>query len=185
MKRRTLIASIGAVAGTTLGAAAYTSTTVSRSATISIASDDSALITLAPGSFEQISQNTDGDLGINFTSLNGNSTFTFGDTNDAVTTHAFSLTNADTASHDLSLAYNFDGTGDPDANTKNLEFEIYDDTGAAVSIVDEDTDQSLAGVATGTTYYVILHIDTTGLGTSSDLSGELTISGSADSTTTA
>ena len=177
MKRRTLIASIGAVAGTTLGAAAYTRATVERSAEISVIADQNAHIQLTPGKFSQISE-VEGKLSINFTKLNANSTFVFGDATGPAVEHAFSLSHLETASEgDINLEYVLDP--DPSADT-NVQFDIYTDDEAGtvenVATVNEDTPGTITSALSSETYYVVLTLDTSGATSTNPLSGTLSIS---------
>lgn len=177
MKRRTLIASIGAVAGTTLGAAAYTSATVNRDATIAVETDQLGLIQLTPSAdFSQITEDgTTGALSINFSQLNVESEFTFGDTTAPATTNAFSLMQND-SNRDVTFEYaltNADPSVDP-----NLTFEIFTDDGTTVTsegTATEGTGVTIPTVA-GTEYYVVLTINTAGMDQTSALDGTLSIS---------
>lgn len=180
MQRRTLIASVGAIMGTGIGATAYTSATVNREATISVATDSTAQIELTAGGFDQITENTTtGVLDINFPSLNSNSTFVFGDSGGPQASHAFTLTHNE-ADRDVALDYAFTNA-DPDGTTVNVQFEVFTDDGAGTvasqAVADEDTTGTITSAVSGQTYYVVLTIDTTGVDVSTnDLSGTLTIS---------
>ena len=165
--------------GTGLGAAAYTSATVNRSATIGVETDQLGLIQLTPSSdFSQITEDaTTGALSINFSKLNVNSKFTFGDAAAPNTTHAFSLVQND-SNRDVTFEYVLDA--DPDATTPNVTFDIYswDSTNSTAVSEGTATESSGATVATtaGTSYYVVLTFDTTGMAQADSLSGTLTIS---------
>lgn len=177
MKRRTLIASIGAVAGTTLGAAAYTSVTVDRSTTIGVETDQLGLIQLTPSAdFTQITQDgTSGALSINFSKLNVGSEFVFGDATGPKATHAFSFAQND-SDRDFTFEYAL-GATDPSTET-NVQFEIFTDDGAgAVASQGTVSEGGSATVSTtvGTTYYVVLTINTVGMDQNSSLDGTLTI----------
>ncbi|WP_336362518.1 hypothetical protein [Halalkalicoccus salilacus] len=181
MKRRTLIASIGAVAGTTLGAAAYSSATVTRDATIGVETDQLGLIQLTPSAdFTQITEDgTSGALTINFSKLNVGSEFVFGDATAPETTHAFSFVQNDSA-RDFTFEYGLTN-GDPSGDT-NVQFEIFGDdgTGSIISqgtvIEGGSTNGATVSTTVGTTYYVVLTINTTGVDQSTSLDGTLTIS---------
>lgn len=191
MQRRTLIATVGAVIGTGIGATAYTSATVDRSATIDVVTDDTGLIGLGTGtSGDLIYQDGNGALAIdlgagNATGANVNSTFTFGTESDALNSYGFTLTNNDTTARDVTLDYTLANT-DPDTNNPNVQFKVYDDTGAAVevdgttgdmlSIADESAGYTITGAPAGTAYYIVLVVDTNGLDSTADLSGTLTVS---------
>lgn len=189
MQRRTLITAVGAVLGTGIGATAYTTATVDRSATIDVVSDDTGLIGLGTGtSGDLIYQKANGTLAIDLTQgsatgANVNSTFTFGSESDAANSYGFTVTNNDTAARDVTLDYTLTNT-DPDTNNPNVQFKVYDSTGAAVetdtngntiSIADESASYTISGAAAGTAYYVVLVIDTNGLDSTADLSGTLNV----------
>ena len=115
MHRRTVIASIGAIVGTSVGAAAYSSATVTRNATFTVAADSgTADVGLSAGTVSDITNNGD-KLDIAIADLNTDSTFTFGDTTSLDTAHAFSITNNDTVDHTIDVAY----------DTANVTFEIF------------------------------------------------------------
>lgn len=178
MKRRTLIASIGAVAGTTLGAAAYTSATVNRDATIAVETDQLGLIQLTPSAdFSQITEDgTTGALSIDFSQLNVESEFVFGDATAPGTTNAFSLMQNE-SDRDVTLEYVLANT-DPSADP-NLTFDIFTDDGAGtVTSEGTATEDTVATISTlsGTEYYVVLTINTAGMDQTTALDGTLTIS---------
>lgn len=180
MRRRTLIATVGAVMGTGIGATAYTSATVTRDATIGVKADDTALIKLTPSpSFSQITKNaTTGTLSINFTSLNAESEFVFGDANSPNTTNAFSITPSEGRS--VTLSYTLNSGTDPAATNPNVQFEVFSwdsgtSTATSQAVASEETDGTFTATA-NTEYYVVLTIDTTNVDISTaDLAGTLTI----------
>lgn len=180
MRRRTVIASVGALLGTSVGAAAYTSATVSRDATFTVAADTNALVGLAAGSAPGVTETTSGELAISIADLNTESTFTFGNSTDLTTDFAFSITNNDTIAHDIAVAY----------GTTGVTFQIYkpgtnstdgsDDWTAAtieatVDASDGTTDQDLSAMASGAEYRVVMTVDTTGVASgATTLDGTLT-----------
>lgn len=190
MKRRTLIASIGAVAGTTLGAAAYSSATVSRTAMIDVSHDQNAFITLTAGesSFITNGSGTDGALTIDIggegdVGLNQDATFTFGDDTDGTTIQtdkAFTIASNDPQSRDLTLNYTL---SDPNPDVQNVLFKLYTvDTSTTPATLSAATEVSEQTTDIGVTlnpsdeYYVVLQIDTTGVsGGANALGAELTI----------
>lgn len=180
MKRRTFIATTGAVVGTGIGATAYTSATVTRSATIGVKADSTALIGLSPSAdFTQITEDgTTGELMINFTSLNANSEFVFGDPADPSNVYAFTITPSEGSN--VTFAYSLDSGTDPSGTNPNVQFEVLSwdsgtSTATSQAVASEETDDSFTATA-GTTYYVVLTIDTTNVDISTaDLTGELTI----------
>ena len=172
--------------GTGIGAAAYTSATVNREATISVATDSAAQIQLGAGDFSQITENTTtGVLDINFTELNSNSTFVFGDSNTPSGSYAFTLAHDEATNRDVTLNYALpDGVTDPDSTT-NVHFEVFSDDGAgtvqSMAVATENDpatgENTITDAATGQTYYVVLTIDTTGVQLDTNqLGGTLTIS---------
>lgn len=182
MRAKLIVAAVAIIAITaTLGASAFTTGSVSRTSTVNVVSDDTGLIGLSDGTSGDLVQlNSTGQLEIDFTNggatgVNQNATFVLGDTADPTNSSAFTLTNQDAASHDLTVEYTgAGGTADPDAN---IEFSIHDSTGAQVTTVSEEsTSGTITGAASGATYYVVITVDTHGLSSSSDLSGTLKVS---------
>jgi len=165
----------------TLGASAYTTGSVTRSSNVNVVSDDVGLIALSDGtSGGLVTQNSTGALAIDFTagSANGVNTaahFELGNPSDPTNQSAFNLSNLDTESHDLTVKYTgAGGTSDADANIK---FQIYDSTGAQVGTVSEEsTSTTITSAGSGSTYYVVIVVDTHGLDNTSDLSGTLEVS---------
>lgn len=114
---------------------------------------------------------------INFTKLNANSTFVFGDAESPAAEHAFSLSHFESTG-DIGLAYGI--TSDPNSGTINVQFDVYTDDGTTASKIttadDEGVEGSITGATSADTYYVVLTLDTTGVDTSTDdLSGTLSI----------
>ncbi|WP_042662106.1 hypothetical protein [Haloferax sp. ATB1] len=179
MHRRTLIATVGAIVGTGIGAAAYSSATVTRSATIGVSADNSALISLSPSpDFTQITADGQDQLSINFSSLNGDSEFVFGDTTSPNTTYAFTITPSE--ANDITLSYSVNN-GDPITSNPNVQFEVFSwDEGTSTATSEATATEETSGTFTptaSTTYYVVLTIDTTNVDTTTaDLSGDLTVS---------
>ncbi|MFC7166102.1 hypothetical protein [Halospeciosus flavus] len=168
------------VASATIGASAYTSATLSRTASVDVVNDDAGLIGLADGSSGDLVYNNSGQLAIDFargsaTGANANATFEIGNTADPVNGSAFTITNQDITSHSFTVSYT--GAGGTAVTATNIEFQIYDGTGASVGTVsEENTSTTLSGIGSGTTLYVVIVVDTTGLSSADDLSGSLEIS---------
>jgi hypothetical protein len=164
----------------TLGVSAYTTGSVDRSSNVNVVNDDVGLIGLEDGtSGNLVSQNATGALTIDFTnaSASGANTaahFELGNQSNATNQSAFNVTNNDDEARDFSFEYTASDSQDADAN---IEFQIYNDTGSKqVTVSEESGAVSLSGVASGETYYVVIVVDTHGLGTSADLSGTLKVS---------
>lgn len=165
----------------TLGASAYTTGNVDRSSNVNVVSDDGGLIGLSDGtSGNLVQQNSTGALTIDFTrggasGVNANAHFELGNPSDAINQSAFNITNNDAEPHDLTVEYTGAG-GTIDAD-ENIQFRVYDSTGTQVAIVSEEsTSATLSGVGSGSTYYVVIVVDTHGLDTNTDLSGTLKVS---------
>ncbi|MFB6171295.1 MAG: hypothetical protein ABEJ23_02095 [Haloarculaceae archaeon] len=164
----------------TIGASAFTTGSVSRSSNVNVVTDDVGLIGLSDGtSGGLVYQNSTGALEIDFTKGGANgantaATFELGNQTDPTNQSAFNITNNDAESHDLTVEY----TGVNDGNTDaNIQFKIYDNTGSsAATVTDESTSDTITGAASGSTYYVVIVVDTHGLDDTADLSGTLTIS---------
>lgn len=163
-----------------MGASAFTSGTVTRSANVNVVNDDAGLIALADGtSGDLVSTNSSGALAIDFTAggaggVNPSATYNLGDPNDPTNKSAFNVTNSDTTSHDLTFTYTGSDSEDGD---DNLQFRIFDSTGAEAGTVSEETGTVTAsGVGSGSTLYVVVTVNTHGLTSDTDLSGTLEVS---------
>lgn len=164
-----------------VGASAYTTGTVSRTATMDVVNDNEGLIALEDGTSGGLVDTSSGQLAIDFTQggaagVNADATFELGDPANANESSAFNITNLDTKSHDFTLDYTLDSD---DGNTdQNVQLQVYDSTGSEIATFSEEGDGSttLSGISSGQTVYVVVVVDTNGLTTSEDLSGTLTVS---------
>lgn len=169
MQRRTVIASIGAILGTSVGAAAYTSASVSRDATFTVAADDAgAYIGLTAGTTDGVTNNGD-VLEVAPADLNTDGTFTFGDGANVDTAYAFSITNNDTIERSFTVGY----------GTAGVTFELFEEgtdftDATSLGTVDDTTDVSWTAAA-GQEIRVVMTVDTTGVASgATDLDGTLT-----------
>ena len=164
----------------TLGASAYTTGSVSRSANVNVVSDDAGLIALADGtSGDIVTQTSGGELSIDFavgtaSGVNPNAQYEVGDTTDPTTNAAFTVSNLDSQSHSLTLAYT--GAGATGNGADNVQFQVYNSTGSSMGTASEENSLTLSNAASGSTYHVVMVVDTTGLDNSTDLSGTLEVS---------
>lgn len=169
------------VASSFVGAAAFTSASIDRSANIDVQNDANGIIGLAANtnvggietSNEQLSLNLDQGVG-----LNPAGTFTYGDGSTSPVTEAFAVTNNDATDHSITLSYS--ATNDGDTTVDNVVFKVYDDSGSLVEEVSEAGDVDGDGdtsfnLPSGTTYNVVVVVDTTGQTSTNDLSGTLSI----------
>lgn len=164
-----------------VGASAFTTGSVERTSSVNVVTDSSGLIGLEDGtSGDLVYTNGTGALNVDFTrggasGVNSAARFTLGSTSDPTNHSAFNITNNDATTHDITVEYTgAGGTSDPDAN---IEFRIYDGSGTKVAAVSEEsTAATVTDVASGTTYHVVIVVDTYGLGSGSDLSGNLNVS---------
>lgn len=165
----------------TVGTAAFTTGSVSRSSNVNVVTDDKGLIALSDGtSGGLVTQNSTGSLNIDFTAggaggANSDAHFELGNPSDPTNQSAFNISNLDAETHDLTVTYSgAGGTSDTDAN---IAFTVYDSTGTQVATVSEEsTSATITGASSGATYYVVIVVDTYGLDSTSDLSGTLEIS---------
>lgn len=171
--------------------AAFTGTAVERSATISVAADEAALVALIDGhpTGGFIEQSADGSLEIDFSRGGGQganfaAVFNLGDESDVENNHAFRIVNQGTQSRDLELEYTLNpGSTDGDSGTRNLLFTFYydgnDDGNLESYTLSEhpgDNQAIIPDVDVGDAVYVTIRIDTRGLSATSDLSGDLEVS---------
>lgn len=175
-----VLALVIVVASASFAATAFTTGSVDRQANVNVVNDDIGLIALADGtSGGLVFQNASGALEIDFTAggaggVNTAAHYELGDPSNANTSYAFNITNLDDESHDFTLSYSGSDTEDGDSN---IQFQVYNSTGAQVGIADEEgSSATLTGVASGQTHYVVIVVDTHGLTNSTDLSGTLTVS---------
>jgi hypothetical protein len=163
-------------AGTVFAASAFTSAELTRTSSIDVASDSNGIITLTPGSNSAVSLNSNDALEINTagnaTGLNVDGKFTYGDNANPSNTYAFSMTNADSQQRSITVAYN--NITDNQGQTGAVKFKVYDSTGSQVGTVDSSTNVSITA-SSGAQYYVVLDVDTSGLDSAADLSGDLVI----------
>lgn len=166
-----------------VGASAFTTGNVSRSASVDVVSDDAGLIALSDGtSGGLVSQASDGKLSIDFTSggaggVNPDATYQLGNPSDPTNQTAFNISNLGAESHDLTVSYENVDAGATGDGTTNIQFQVYDSTGTQVATISEEsTSATVSGVASGETLYVVMDIDTTGLTNSTSLSGTLNVS---------
>ncbi|NHX37769.1 MULTISPECIES: hypothetical protein [Halolamina] len=171
MQRRTVIASVGAILGTSVGTAAYTSATVTRDATFAVATDaSSALIGLNAGTTAGVTESGDA-LSIAVQDLNTDGTFVYGDGANIDTSHAFSIINNDGSERSFTLGY----------DTAGVTFELFqqgtDWTDAtSLGTVDSTTDVTWTAAA-AEEIRAVMTIDTTGVASgATDLDGTLTVS---------
>lgn len=170
MQRRTVIASIGAILGTSVGTAAYTSANVTRQASFTVSADSgTALIGLSAGTSPGITDNGD-SLDISIADLNTDGSFTFGDGTSLDTAHAFSILNNDSVERTLTLGY----------DTPKVTFELFEEGtngwGDATSLgtVDDATTVTWTAAA-GKEVRAVMTVDTTGVGSGATaLDGTLT-----------
>jgi hypothetical protein len=168
------------VAAATLGASAYTSASVERTSNVNVVNDDTGLLALEDGtSGPLVFQNSSGALEIDFTKggaggVNVESHYELGNPDDPTNQTAFNLTNLDAESHDVTFSYTGANAGDAD---ENIQFQIYNSSGTPVATVSEEsTSATLSGVSSAETHYVVLVVDTHGVGNTTDLSGTLEVS---------
>ncbi|MHC3439830.1 hypothetical protein ACYJ1Y_17505 [Natrialbaceae archaeon A-gly3] len=171
MQRRSVIATVGAVLGTSVGAAAYTSATVNRDASFTVATDATdALIGLNEGTTDGVDESGD-SLEISIENLNTDGSFTFGDGSNVDTSYAFTITNNDSESRTIDVDY----------DTAQVDFEIYEEgetdwtDATAVGTVNESNEPVSLSASTGQEFRVVLTVDTDGIGSSdASLDGTLT-----------
>jgi hypothetical protein len=164
------------------GASAFTTGSVARSASVDVVSDDAGLIALADGtSGDLVSQSSDGKLTIDFTKggaggVNPDASYQLGNSADPTNQTAFTISNLDAETHDLTVAYNNVDTGATGDSTDNIQFQVYNSTSSVGTVSEESTSTTITGVTSGETLYVVMDVDTSGLTNSTSLSGTLNVS---------
>jgi len=159
-------------------ASANTSADIDRSASVDVVDDSNGLLSLEPDTTDGVvSQNSTGALSVDFaqgnaTGVNTASTFEVGDQANPTTSYAFNITNQDDESRTLDLAYAL--TNSESDSDENIQFKVYNSTGSPLVTASEETDVSTT-LSSGQTAYVVIVVDTHGLGSGDDLTGTLTL----------
>ena len=173
------------VASSFVGTAAFTSATVTRSSSVGVSADNSAVIKLDANEDVAGVSDVDGKLNIalgNGKGLNTDAEFDYGDSSSPSTTYAFTMTNSAASSVAFTVNY-AEGSSFSDSNSdSNLNFEFYksngnpitDSSSTDVVITEEGTGQTFT-LSSGTTVYIVITVDTSGLAKDDDLSGDLEI----------
>jgi len=176
-----LLAGIVLIAGTAVGASAFTATTVERQANTDVVADENGLLGLTDGnSGNLVYQNQADQLEIDFengTALGANTDarFELGNPDDPAGSQAFKIANNDAEAHVIDVSYALDAD---DGNTDaNYEFRIYDSTDTLVGTVTEESQTASLNAAAGDSFNVVVVVDTghstTALTSTDDLSGTL------------
>lgn len=160
-----LVAGMLLIAGVSVGTSAFTTAEVDRQANVDVVADETGLLGLTDGnSGNLVFQNSDGQLGIDFTNgsaagANTNALFKLGDPTAAANSQAFIITNNDAESHVINASYSADNP-DAAAENDNLKFAVYDGSNTLAGTI------SAAGATDSWTaepnaeYYVVITVDT-------------------------
>ena len=181
------LAAVVLLVSTAFSSSAFSGATVDRGATVSVTSDDDALIALVDGHPVSglIEQTSRGTIAIDFSrggavGATERALFEFGSTSSPVANHAFRIVNQGPGPRDLTAAFSLSGSDGGDA-AQNVAFRFYHDVDSDGSIEttrttsEEDAGVTIASVAPGDTVYVVVTVDTRNIGPSADLSGDLSI----------
>lgn len=140
-------------------------------------------IALADGtSGDAVARDRGGDLTIDVSRL-GSATgippaarYELGDPADPTAEHAFSIVSRASGTHTLAISYALaPGAGDDDPDP-NVGLRVYDASGEPVGTASEEDRIGTVRADGPTTYYVVVVIDTHGLGAGADLSGSIRVS---------
>lgn len=185
------LAALILLASTAFSSSAFSSTTLERDATVSVSTDDEALITLADGHPNNglIEQTNRGTIEIDFrrggaSGATERAEFQFGSTSTPASNHAFRIRNRGPSAKDLDISFALTGSDGGDA-AQNVQFRFYHDFDSDGTIDDtrttseEDAGATLPSVAPADTVYVVVTVDASNLGSSTDLSGDLSITAGA------
>ena len=183
MRTKLIVLAVAIIAvSATLGASAFTTGSVSRSANINVVSDDAGLIALADGtSGDLVTQTSSGKLSIDFTrggagGVNPDAHYELGNPSDPANQTAFTVSNLDAESHSLTVEYTGVDAGATGDGTDNVRFELYDAGTKVATVSEESTSATINTVESGSTLNVVMIVDTTGLDNSTSLSGTLQVS---------
>lgn len=181
------LAALVLLASTAFSSTAFTSAEVDRDVTVSVTSDDAALIALIDGhpSSGLVEQDGGGTLSIDFTrggatGPNEDAVFEFGSAASPASNHAFRIENRGDREKPLTVSFTLTGSdgGDP---APNVEFTFLVDLNAdgsieeTVAVSEEDAEATTTDVGPDDVVYVVVTVDTQGLGGSTDLTGDLSI----------
>lgn len=174
---------------------ALSSVSADRDVTISIATDDTALLALRDGHPNAgiVEQESDGVLTLRFDrhggdGINWNFVTILGDPANPASNHAFSIDNDGTQTRSIDLEYSLaQGATDGDTSVRNAIYTFHVDRGGdgtiehTVEISEHAGDRTatIADVSTTDLIYVTVRFDTVGLNDGSDLSGTLRITAGA------
>ena len=181
------LAALVLLASSAFSSSAFSSTSLDREATVSVSTDDAALITLADGHPDSglVEQTSGGTIEIDFTrggavGVTEGALFEFGSTATPASDHAFRILNRGPSAKDLTVSFSLTGSDGGDA-AQNVLFRFYHDVGSDGSIdatratSEEDADSTIPSVAPADTVYVVVTVDTRSLDPGDDLSGDLSI----------
>lgn len=174
MERREFLLSAGGIVGATaIGSVAYTRAEVTRSVNAKIANDDSAIIGLVAGSHQAIYNSSNGRLKIDTTNgaagLNSQGDFKYGSTSNPSSDYAFSVTNNDNQSHELTVKLN--NMTEPGSST--FEIEFFDSSGSSLGTVTSSSNLTYSGWASGETILAVVTITTDGTSGGDSIGGDL------------
>ncbi|WP_435102238.1 hypothetical protein [Halarchaeum sp. P4] len=171
------------VVASAFGASAFTTASVDRTTSISVASDTNGLIGFAAGNASTgvVSTTSSGELVIDFSGdsanaagVNDNATFTVGENvSTASNSNAFVITNNDDAQHDFNVQYNPNDAAIVGDSTQNVQFAIYKGT-KLVGVASEESASGQILVNSTESVYVDVTVNTRGTSVS-DLSGNLNV----------
>lgn len=175
-------------ASTAFSSVAFTSTSVDRTATVSVATDGGALLSLVDGHPDSglVEQTAAGTIEVDFGLGGGagateDARFVFGRPGSPASNHAFRILNRGTQPRSVDLSYELAGSDGGDESA-NVEFAFSLDAGADGTvdatrrISEEDAGATFPSVGPDDVVYVVLTVDTRGLGSGTDLSGRLSVS---------
>jgi hypothetical protein len=172
------------VASSFVGAAAFTSATITRDSTVGVSADNSALVGLEPGGVNGVAETND-ELEIKLGAGNGlniESTFTFGNPSSPSGTYAFAMTNNGNNPQEYTVDYTQANSFTDSDSDSNLKFKFYKSDGTALTgtnsndvVITEDGSGQSFSLTSAQTVYVVISVDTQGLTSSDDLSGDIEI----------
>jgi len=174
-RREFLLSATGIVGATTVGSIAYTSATVTRGVTAEVSQDSKAIIELKSGNTNAVTTTSNGELKINPDSgsgLNANATFKYGDSGNISTDNAFTITNADSSKHSLTLKLNNMSL----PGSSSFSIELFNGSGS-LGTVTPSSDLSIGESKWGssTTLYALVSVTTDGTADGDKLSGDLVL----------
>lgn len=175
-RREFVLGAAGILGASTIGSVAYTTASVDRSVTSTVAADSAAVIGLQAGGAGAVTENG-GQLEVDTkaasgSGLNSGGEFTYGEPTSPSSTSAFSITNNDDTTHDLTVSL----TGMTLPGSSSFTIQLFQSDSTSIGTVSDGTPVTKSGWDPGNTIYAVIVIDTSGTTGTDEISGTMNFS---------